>query len=107
MSATVMIFDWLRPAVLVWLASAAWFVGLETVLLGSNVRAEMAADRQPPPWHLSHIVAAQGPRELASQGRDRNPLPECRMRVVTAADRFLLASDNQPASPRCPPRPNR
>jgi hypothetical protein len=31
-----MIFDWLRPAVFVWLACAAWFFGLQIVLLGSN-----------------------------------------------------------------------
>ena len=102
-----MILDWLRPAVLVWLACAAWFVGLETVLLGSNARAEMAADRHPPPWQLPRVDGAQDPRERASQGRAGNPLPECRTGPVTAADRFRLASDKQAASARCPPRPNR
>lgn len=107
MSATVMIFYWLRPAVLVWLACAAWFVGLETVLLGSNVRAELTADRHPPPWPLTRVDGAQGPRERVAQGRAGNPTLECSTRLVTAADRFRPASDDQAASRRCPSRPNR
>jgi hypothetical protein len=102
-----MIFDWLRPAVLVWLACAAWFFGLETVLLGSNACAELGADPHPLLWRLPRADGAQDPRERAAQGRAGDSLRECRTRPLTAADRFLLASDSQAASPRCPPRPNR
>jgi hypothetical protein len=38
-SAAVMILDWLRPAVFVWLACAAWFFGLQVILLGLNALA--------------------------------------------------------------------